>query len=103
MTYGFILANSTVDTVVPVLGEGEKLRQTFENLQDARKAAALATAALDLMRGTYSDCLCDILEGVLREVSAVFSDSGTIDELRSKVEGVISHQIEQEREETARW
>lgn len=103
MKYGFELANSSVPQLIVRYDVGEKYKETFDNLQDARKAAALATAALDSMRGTYSDCICDILEGVARDIAKVFDDGGTLEELRDKVNAVITHEIEEERKEAASW
>lgn len=103
MTYGFKLSTNVVENIT-VTSEGRKFfEQTFDNLQDARKAAALATAALDSMRGTYSDCICDILEGLARDIAKVFDDGGTLEELRDKVNAVITHEIEEERKEAASW
>ena len=103
MTYGFILNTIGVESIT-VTGEEDKFfEQTFDNLKDARKAAALATAALDSMRGTYSDCICDILSGVARDIAKVFDDGGTLEELRDKINAVITHEIEDERKDAASW
>lgn len=94
MEYGFELANSSVPQLLVRCGVGEKYEQTFDNLQDARKAAALATSAMIEMLDTCADCNLDTFQGMQRDIDKIFADGGSIEEIRDKVQDVINQQIE---------
>ena len=94
MKYGFELANSSVPQLIVTYDVGEKYEQTFDNLQDARKAAALATTAMIEMLDTCADCNLDTFQGIKRDIDKIFADGGSVEEIRDKVQDVINKQIE---------
>lgn len=94
MKYGFELANSSVPQLIVQYDVGEKYEQTFDNLPDARKAAALATDAMISMLETCADCNLDTFLGMQRDIDKIFADGGSVEEIRDKVQNIINQQIE---------
>lgn len=94
MKYGFKLANSSVPQLVVTYDVGEKYKETFDDLQTAFKAAALATMAMNEMLDTCADCNLDTFQGMRRDIDKIFADGGSVEEIRDKVQDVINQQIE---------
>ena len=93
MEYGFELANSSVPQLIVRYDVGKRYKETFDNLQDARKAAALATSAMIEMLDTCADCNLDTFQGMRRDIDKIFADGGSVEEIRDKVQDVINQQI----------
>lgn len=94
MKYGFKLANSSVPQLIVTYDVGDKYKETFDDLQTAFKAAALATMAMNEMLDTCADCNLDTFQGMQRDIDKIFADGGSVEEIRDKVQDVINQQIE---------
>jgi len=94
MKYGFKLANSSVPQLIVTYDVGERYKETFEDLQTAFKAAALATQAMIEMLDTCADCNLDTFQGMQRDIDKIFADGGSVEEIRDKVQDIINRQIE---------